>query len=372
MDPVSDTMEKQDSLPIRVALCIDRDALDRFGRVLRHLLVGLIDQAVHVRILSSDPRVETLSLGPVQAVLHERMVWPVARRRLDRLLDALSQQPPTIVQPMSSFSYAVADRVAEAFDADLVLQVTSLADCEAVAELKARPVGQFLAPGRSLVRVLVDQLKIPAERVELIRPGVLAEKRIACFADPHHTATILNMSALQRNSGVDQLIEAIDLLRKRGHAMMLFLLGRGHRESAVRRLIRERKLSSIVTLAHPHGDLTQALHNADIFVRPSADTTYTADSLQAMGAGMAVVSGLNTVCDNLRGGETAVICDKLTATSLADAIEGLLTDRAGAQRIAKSGMEYVRTHHSVSGEAQRMADVYRRLALARTTLSITE
>ncbi len=153
---------------------------------------------------------------------------------------------------------------------------------------------------------------------------------------------------------------------------MLFLLGRGRMEPAFRRRIRDRALAPYVTLAHPSGDVSHAMHSADIFVRPKSHTAFSANSLLAMAAGMAVVSFPDRICDHLRDGETAVICHEPTPEALAGAIERLLNDRAGARRMATAGAEYVRTHHAVSEMAQRTSDAYRQLALARATFSIKE
>ncbi len=89
-----------------------------------------------------------------------------------------------------------------------------------------------------------------------------------------------------------------------------------------------------------------------------------------MGAGMAVVTCPSPVFDFFRHGETAVVCEKAKAQSLAAAIEQLLTDRAFAQRIATAGMKYVREHHAMSSMAEGTADAYRKLALARATFSL--
>ena len=75
--------------------------------------------------------------------------------------------------------------------------------------------------------MLQEQLRIPAERIDLVRPGVLASQGIACFADPQRVPTVLCSSALERGSGVDRLIEAVDILRKRDQELLLFLLGQG-------------------------------------------------------------------------------------------------------------------------------------------------
>ena len=105
-------------------------------------------------------------------------------------------------------------------------------------------------------------------------------------------------------------------------------------------------------------------------MRPTIDTDFNADSLQALGAGVAVVAVAGGVGDHLRDGETARICRPESAEALADAIEGLLTDRAEAHRLAATGLKYVRANHAMSAMAERTAAVYRNLALPRTTFSL--
>ncbi len=354
------------------AVCVDEEAFDRLGRVLRYLAVGLVDQAVHVRLLSSDRRIESLSLGPIQTVLHEPIVWPFENRRISKVLEAAAHQAPTVVHGLSAGSYRLATALADAFDADLVLQVTSLTDCDRIAQMDHGRVGAFLAFSGSLARVLEEQLKAPADRIELVRPGILASQQIACFARPEGITTLLCTANFERERGVDRLIDAIDLLRQRGHELLAFLLGRGRQESALRRMVRDRNLASYVAFAHPLGDHADAMKSADIFVRPTNDGVFTADALQAMGAGMAVVSFPSTVCDYLRHGETAVICAESTGVALADALEELIVNRDRAREVAAASADYVRSHHAMSAMAERTANTYRKLALARATFPITE
>ena len=73
---MSDEFESQNSLSVSAALCVDADAFDRLGRVVRYLAVGLVDEAIHLRVLSSDRRVDTLSLGPIQTVPHQPITRP--------------------------------------------------------------------------------------------------------------------------------------------------------------------------------------------------------------------------------------------------------------------------------------------------------
>jgi len=369
---VSESTESARPPMVSAALCVDSEALDRFGRVLQHLCVGLIDQAVSVRLLGSDARVRSLALGPIKSLVHPRITWPAANRRIERLLDALSAQPPTVVHAMSHGSYRLALAVAKEFDADLVLGVTSLEDCDRIVPQSVGKHARFQAFSEPLATLLEAQLKIARKQIEVIRPGIPVAPRAACFAESGRAVTVLCTSAFERDSGVDRLIAAVNLLAQRGHALQVFLLGKGSYESALRRFVRSLNLSSSVTFAPSLYDLTAAMQSADIFVRPSADSEFTVDGLLAMGAGLVVVTDPSPLCDHVRPGETAMVCAHPTAESLAVTIEAVLNHRQEAVAVASAAMDYLREHHGVSMMAERIAAAYRQRALARTTFAIRE
>lgn len=315
---------------------------------------------------------EALRLGPVQTILHEPIKRPWVRRRLGQVLDSFGRLAPTIVHAMCADAYPVATAVAETFDADLILQVTSLADCDTLSQANGYRNTRFIALSQPLADMLQSRLGIAADRIDLIRPGVLASQRVACFAEADHMPTILCTSALDNNSGVERLISALTILRERGHTLFAFLLGSGRQESFLRRMVREGDLSSNVTFADPAGDTTQAMQSADVFVVPASSDAFRVDALQAMGAGMAVVTLPCAVCDHFHDGKTAVVCRSSTAAALATAVERFLKDHAYARQVAGGGLEYVRTHHAMSVMAERTASVYRKLAITRATFSIGE
>lgn len=364
--------KKTNPLAVSVALCLDGDVFDRFGPVLRHLVVGLVDQAVQIRLVGTDARIEGLKLGPVQSVLYRRIVWPVRGRRTEQLMEMLATDPPTIAHAMSGESYAVGLDIADAFDTDVALQVTSVADCERITQLDTTRVGVFIAMSDPLVEILLTQLSLPEERIALVRPGVRtatdSRRGILTKGEP----TILCTAPLESGGGVDKLIKAAAILKKRGHEFLLFLLGTGAKETALRRLAHDRGLDRCVIFSHPTGDLVQAMQSADIFVHPSEDAALSADGLSAMGNGMAVVCVPNAVCDYYRHDDTALVAEHATADALADSIQRLLADRALAHRLAAAGVEYLRTHHAWSGMAERTAAAYRQFALNRATFSMRE
>lgn len=357
--------------PIVAALCIDGASIERFGSVLRRLTVGLVDQAIQVRVVSTDPRVEALSFGPVRAQVRPLIRWPLRKRRLEELAESLSQPPQTtIVHALAYESYEVAFELARLLEADLVIQVTSVADCDELLEFDAPSVPRFLVSSEALATMLEKQCNIVREAITLVRPGILIEEQAACFANDKRAPTIVCTSPFERGSGVDILIEAIHLLRQRGISLITFLMGQGSIESDLRRRVHERNLSACVVFARPLGGHEAALHHADMFVRPSADAAFSIEVLQAMAAGLVVVTFATDICDYVRDGETSVVCDARTPEAMARAIEVLIQDRASARRIATSAMAYLKTRHSISTMAERTAEAYRELALRRSTFSL--
>ncbi len=363
-------MEEQSQPPINVALCVTNETMNRVGRVMRHLAVGLVDAAVPLRLLSSDPRVESLSLGPIQTIIHQPIKWPVAGRRLKRLLEVLAHQPPTIVHAMSQGSYRTAGAIAEHFDADLIQHVSSIADIDAVNRGTGRPAAKLIATSRPLSEMLTHQLRISADRVELIRPGLMTSPQLACFSDSIDLPSILCTSSLDRTSGVELLIDAIASLRKRKIEVMVFLLGKGRHESALRKNIRQKGLLSSFTIASPLGNLMQAMDSADIFVRPCEETAFYTSSLLAMAAGMAVVTYSNEACDHFIDGKTAILCHDDSPEALANALERYINDVGYARQMARHAQEHVKTNHSMSRMAELTATIYRQLALQRATLAL--
>lgn len=369
---MSDTEPIQGTRTLSAALCVDGEAFTRLHRVLRNLVIGLIDHAIAVQLICPDERITELSFGPIRTVVHEPVTWLSGNRRIAKVLELLSPSPPTVVHAVSVGSYELASAIAEVYEADLVIQVTSLPDCEGLAQVEDDRVGAYLPFSQPLAQVVQEQFRTPPDKIELIRPGVLASQEIACFSSENRRPTVLCTTDFDRRGGVDRLIDAARILRERGRDLLVFLLGTGPQESSLRRRVRDKGMSGYVTFARPWGDPVDAMRSSDIYVRPAENGTFLINPLQAMGVGMAVVAHPCGVCDYFRDGETALLDSGSTPEALADVIDTLLLDRVFAKRLATTGRDFVRTYHPMSGMADRTAGVYRRLDLAHATFPLKE
>ncbi len=370
-DPaVSDPIQKTTPMGGNITLFVEGDSFQRQRCVLPHLIVGLIDQAVPLRVVTTDPRAGSLALGPVPVLVWERAGWPFAGRRLASLMESLAATPPTVLHALSNDSYAVTLELAEEFDAELIWSVCGFADIEAGGRFDMARVDAVVTHSPAMVERLCDRLGLEPANVHVISPGVLASPSPSAFVDAARTPTIVCTTAFDRSRGVEPIIHAVDILRRRSRPVALFLLGEGSDESSLRRRVRDLRLASCVTFARPSGDLTPAFLHADVFVRAKRITAFEDDILQAMAAGLVVVCGPSEIDDGLCDGQTAVLCDPNVPESIADAVERVLGDVDAARAIASGALDYVRTHHTLSGMAEQAANLYRGLTLRRATFSV--
>ncbi|MBI1825644.1 MAG: glycosyltransferase family 4 protein [Planctomycetes bacterium] len=369
---VANTLDRQRGSGVSVVICLDGEVLDRAEGILRHVLVGLVDQSIAIRLVSSDRRVDSLALGPIQAFHHEPLTLLFRGSRIRRLVESLGAPEPSIVHAVSWRSFDVAMRLTDAFDAELVVHLTSLHDCEHLARLPSSKIAHVIAVSEPLRVTAIDQLKFSADKVTLIRPGLSVVPQPTCFSFRDRRPTILCTTPFERGAGVERVIEAMDAIRAKGQDVLTFLMGEGPLEDDLRRMLREKQLSASVMFAEPLADRTAAMHGADIFIRPNGESEFAFDALHAMAMGLAVVTFSDPLNDFFQAGKTAFVCEPGSSTALAQCIEALLNDRDKARSTAKSALDYLREHHSMNEMAERTAAIYRNLAMPHATFTVGE
>ncbi len=348
------------SAAVDVVLVVESEAVTRLRPVLRHLCVGLVDLSARVRVVTSSEQGRPLGqLGPVELMMHQDLVWPFRKSRFKSIVDFLASRPPTVVYGVCRDSYSLSRELAETFDVDYVVQVTSRDDTAALHDLDMDRLGHVLVASEPLKALCRGSAGLADSKMALVKPGVLRGSENTCFDDALETPTALCTTPLRSDCQVEVLIEALALVRKRGLMLLLFLIGEGPHESAIRRLVRERGLSDVVTLAKPTADVIEIMRAADMFVLGPGDEHVSARPLQAMSSGTVVVCFASGVGDFLISGETAEVCPQSTPESLADAFESLLKDRARAREMADRAREYVSVHHTMSGMAESTVAVLR-------------
>ena len=153
-----------------------------------------------------------------------------------------------------------------------------------VMALGYRRFGQVIAVSAEIRDAVVDQLGVPAERVDVVPNGVpYAEPPVR---DPHETVVVGGLGRLVPAKGFDLLIEAVRRLRDRGHRVEAVIAGEGPERDALERAAEGLpvRFAGFVT------DVRAFLAEVDVFCLPSRWEGLPFALLEAMMAGTPCVA----------------------------------------------------------------------------------
>jgi glycosyltransferase involved in cell wall biosynthesis len=144
---------------------------------------------------------------------------------------------------------------------------------------------------------------------------------------PRETLWLGTIAELTRNKGLSYLIEALALLKKKGHDLTTVIIGRGEERANLEALVARHGLSEHVHFAGFVPNANTYLRAFDLFVLPSVKEGLPYVLLEAGQAACAVVgsniSGVTDIIDN----DTGLRFPPKDAGALADALLKLITDR---------------------------------------------
>ena len=206
---------------------------------------------------------------------------------------------------------------------------------------------------------------VPEELVSYCPNGVSVPTVIRRPCTPPR---ILFLSNMIRSKGVSVLVDACRLLQARGIPFRCSLVGAlsaDYPGDSLAVEIREKGLEGCVTYEGPrYGDEKwKAFSEADVFAFPTSDDCFPLVVLEAMGAGLPVVTtDEGALPEMVRDGLDGIICEKRNPQSLADALARLLTDRAARDRMGMSGKARCQELYTRERFERRLVEILQSLA----------
>ena len=197
-------------------------------------------------------------------------------------------------------------------------------------------------------------------------PGVHA-KRIArsALAECHSALQLpggaplaVYAGQLQRNKGLDELIDAWKTIVGGWPGARLWIAGEGPHRAALHGRIHALGLSDRVVLAGPFDCVDDLLAAADLFVLPSPEEDMSVALLEAMAAGLPIVATDNPGNrDVVADGEHALLAGAEDAGAVAAAIGRLLDQPELGSRLGAAARDRVKEHFPLA----KMVDGHVRL-----------
>lgn len=223
----------------------------------------------------------------------------------------------------------------------------------------ARLADRVIAISDSLRRFTVDQVGVPAEKVETIHYGLDEPPRAwgtnPPDAVPENARVVLSTSRLTRQKGIDVAVEALSFLPD---DVVLVVLGEGPEREPLEALARERVVESRVILPGRVPDVASWLRRASVYVQPARWEGFGLAVLEAMVCGVPVVAtNVSSLPELVADGETGLLVPPDDPAALARAIEGALADPA----LGAAGLARARREFSVQRMADRTVALYERL-----------
>ena len=209
-------------------------------------------------------------------------------------------------------------------------------------------------------------------KVHVVRCGIDLSRYAFRARDPGHPFSILSVASLQPYKGLEHLVRACGILRDRGRGpFRCEIIGGGEEREALERWIRTLALEECVRLAgpRPEEDVAAALNAADAFVLPSVVTPsgkmegLPVSLVEALAVGVPAIStSISGIPEIVVPGETGLLVPPAEPERLAEAIEQVILDPAGARERAAKGRRLVEAEFSLDRSARELAERFRQAA----------
>jgi glycosyltransferase involved in cell wall biosynthesis len=229
----------------------------------------------------------------------------------------------------------------------------------------------ILVPSRHVADGLADE-GLPVNRVRIVGRGVDVDlfnpEQRGFFARRRlggDGVVVLAVSRLSQEKGLDNLLDAANLLEADGVEVRVALVGDGpHRDALAARMAGTRhRLLGAVT-----GTRLAALYaSADIFCLPSTTETYGQVALEAQASGLPVVVPMGTaIAEQVSHGLTGVLSTSDDPRHLAAALKPLALDRDARTAMGRRARGAMINHAKWDDVFTALADEYRAVARSRT------
>ena len=345
------------------------ETLRHLGPVVRHMIVGLLDEPRPVVLVcpeGSEPA--HLPTPPVQVLPYRFSRLPFSHERVFAdLATSLAQAGAGLLHALDTDALPLARRLSDATQLPYVVGVYSLPRDLHVHDQRCR---MLLAASEPIRRMLVNARAAPAENIRLFRPGVYPARMATCFTEPQHSVAIVAAGELQHFVPWSAVIDAFAGLTQRQQDCAFFIIGTGRAEAALRRQAEKLHLMTGLTFVEQQAPerLTDILRSADLFVAPDLSDRVDIELLSAMASGTPVLA-----CDggnlDFINEQTAVIFPRGQAAELEAKLAAMMSDRAAARRLAENALAHLRQEHSPAAMVQQLVDAYRSVCPARSTPS---
>ncbi len=354
---------------LRVAWIAGATTAEQYGRALQPLAIGLMDELIEiVALCPAGADVQELPSPPVETVFCGRTRrFGLFTRAVEALARELRRRKVRLLHALDAGAWPLTVELGRLAGLNCIVSSRGLADVQALRRWR-RSVTAVLAGSQPIRDALLARRVAPAERVELVRPGVYQVRGASCFPGGEVRISIVAGGPMDDLASFEAVIRCFAALKRSGRDYVFFLMGNGRAERRLRNLAEALGLRAELTFVdrQPPRLLPEIFKAADIYVAPVPDRSIDMPCLLAMAAGVPVLAAKGGASDFLIDGQTALRFARGDAADLTAKLTGLLDDRAAAVGLAEGALAHLRAHHSPAGAVTAVTRIYRQVAAVPT------
>ena len=220
---------------------------------------------------------------------------------------------------------------------------------------------EVIACSRFMVREVVGGFELPMEKVHLVPNGVDPALWKLPPATGEREPLVVAWGRVQYEKGFQVLVRAIAELRSRVPDVRCIIAGRGSYLPELQTQIDVEGVTDIVDLAGfvPDDDLRRILQRAGCVIIPSLYEPFGIVALEGMAAGApTIVARTGGLAEIVDGTDAGLLFEPGNHHDLADRIEQVLADPAGAAAMTARAATLIEDHYTWAAIAAATVTVY--------------
>lgn len=234
-------------------------------------------------------------------------------------------------------------------------------------KVKAARSKKFLTISQHNIQFLIDQ-GVDKNHLDIVRCGVSFDtKRRAAPSFEGKTVKLGTLGRLVEKKGVDVLIKAMALLKRRGAKVELSIAGDGPLEDELKALQQEQDVLDVVTFEGRlnHSQVSGWMDTIDVFILAcKVDSNGDMDGIpvvlmEAMSQSIPVIStSLSGIAELITHEQTGLLATPGDEVTLADQIERMITDTPLRSEIAERAVDHVENEFSLQRNLDRLEQYF--------------
>lgn len=230
---------------------------------------------------------------------------------------------------------------------------------------------RVVAVSEHLRSYLLDALRVPPSKVEVISPGIDTDLYCAASAGrgareewgiPAAAPVIGMIAFLRSEKGQSVLIDAASVVLSRFPETRFLLVGSGGDEGALRLRVKERGIAERFIFTGYRSDVPRLLAEVDLFVAPSLKEGLGISILEAMAMKKPIVaSAVGGIVELISDGGNGLLVRPGSAAALGEGIVSLLADPKRAAQLGENARRTVEERYLLRGAVDRTVALYQRI-----------